>query len=234
MAINNITYELGNPADNPSPIEEQYLDEKGRPQYRVWLKYLSTAPTTDGSLVPYVYNGAPINSLLSQGRGKDGVEAVFNAFYDTKHKGLSSATTISEEMEPQQMWIANPSARLYWANGKRMLTREMGREYPLYGWTYILKYENLLSAPSANSSKVGGCIASGLNTAYGALGAETCLFGSPSLSSFSKMGGGTRYGATYRYAYNPNGWNKWWNARAGIWSNLYFKNGVRYIYHPLV
>jgi hypothetical protein len=236
MAISNITFEAGTAADNPSPIEEQYIDEKDYIQYRVWQEFLSTAPTTDSTLVPSSYNGAPLRRLRSQGRGRDGIEAVFSAYYDTKGTPDPYGTALVEEIIPQQMWISNPWGKLYWPNGKRLRQDEFGQEYPLLGWAYRATYTNLLSAPSISSSSVGGCIAAGLNTMYGACGPETLLFGTPKLTAAAKVGSGKRYGAVYSYAFNPNGWNKWWNVRAAAWQSLYLDKvaGTRYIYYKLI
>ena len=234
MALSDITYAKGDPADNPSPIEETYIDGKGRSQYKVTRVLLSTAPTTDASTIAQVHNGAPLKRLISQGRGVNGAEAVFTAIYDTNVVG--GETQVEEAMKPQQMWVANPSGKLYWPDGKRLRQDEFGAEYPIFGWTYVLEYTSLLSMPSFAAGSIGGCIAGGMNSSFGSFGAETLLYGSPAISSVAKMGSGKRYSATYSYAFNPFGWNKWWCARAGGWYNLYFdKNaGTRYIYYPLV
>jgi len=236
MALPDITFAIGNPADNISPIERWYEDEKGHTQFRAIRKILCTSPAT---AIPDVvaegsWYGAPLRDAVAQGRGQNNAQAVVTATYDTKGIQKVNGTYIDESMAPRQIWIAAPTkGKLEWADGKRV-TDTHG--YDLLAWTYILHNARMLACPSVPLNYIGSCNASGkaCSLLSYTFGIGYVLFGAPTVSAHAEMGNGTRYSAVYQHGIHPYSWNSWYHVENAAWEPLYHPNGDRYYQYPLI
>lgn len=245
-----ITHE-GRYGESPQP--EWYLDAKLRWQFRA-VRILECAWTDRAALIADLMTQAGgsyphadgteyayARSIKPLGFGQTGGtatlisydKAAVEVFYSTEGPRWINGTYIDESMAPQQFWVHPPGGKLYWSNDDLLTDEERTTPIPFLGWEWNLTLGRLLTLPTTSQSYFGTCNNAAKSCYYLGLqfATQTVLYGPPTISSHSEMGGGTRYTAHYSHAIRPHGWNKFWHSKTAAWEYLYLAKNATNIYY---
>jgi hypothetical protein len=133
--------------------------------------------------------------------------------------------SIVEELQLGAEYAALSTAGLYWNTGSGQPPALMEKEAPgllMHQAIWSVTRRWLPLVPPEYLNLVGTLnVASVSSTRYGlSFGAGTLLYQAPVIHSYSDRFGNSLHDVTARLLYRPNGWNRFWLARACQWVGL--------------
>lgn len=142
-------------------------------------------------------------------------------------------TIVSEEIEPVAEFIRLDPRRFRWTSGAP-LTEGEAPGYLYQTMNLIFKYVNQPAIPPAFLSGIGKVHnAVWLSPTTGlSYAAETLMFCPAPISNTYTTGGSSGFNYTIKFAYRPNGWNKYWRPQTQAWESIYLDDGTLYKSYP--
>lgn len=139
------------------------------------------------------------------------------------------STLVVEEIEPIAEFIRLDPRMFRWASGAPLTDGE-APGFLYQSMNLIFKYVNqplvpslILTAPGKVHNATWTSPTTGLSYP-----AETLLFCPGPLSNTYTTGGSTGFSYATKFAYKPNGWNKYWRPKSQAWESMYLSNGTIY------
>lgn len=157
----------------------------------------------------------------------------YEEFYVDVNYSNTIRTIVSEEIEPIAEFIRLDPRRFRWSSGAP-LTEGEAPGYLYQTMNLIFKYTNQLTVPPAFLTGIGHVHnAAWVSPTTGlTYASETLLFCPAPISNTYTTGGSTGFNYTIKFAYRPNGWNKYWRPQTQAWENIYLDNGTLYNSYP--
>lgn len=144
-------------------------------------------------------------------------------------KEIGTFGIVAESLEPYGDFIRQDYQLFRWGskNGDPLIPEEAPGLY-MPRMKLIRRIYKLTSLPGNVLTAMGKCNESAYSSPL--LGVsfpvETLLYGEPSLERTISNTGTEGWNYTQQWAFNPNGWNKYWNPRAGAWQNIFLSSEV--------
>ncbi len=198
-----------------------------------------------GELYPYKpstgarANGAAIRSWGKMTAGAAGIatyaEARIKVSYSTATAIKISSRWVTEELQPTGQTIPLNPDMLKWQTSGVVLDPTEAPSVFLPGFDYVVTYYHLLSVPAAAYTMMRSSNASAV--ASWLLGvsfaAETLMYMRPKVVRSFDPGLLNLFKLTYRFGFNPQGWNVYYDVTANIWDGIKNLDGTLIKPHPL-
>ncbi|MHC4611071.1 MAG: hypothetical protein ACYS7M_12070 [Planctomycetota bacterium] len=144
----------------------------------------------------------------------------------------SGGARIEETLRPLTTYATVPKTGLRWTSTTGTAL-EQGIDRIFFGSEYVLDIQNLLSPPV--STGLEGTVNNAVVTSYTlnrSFAAQTLLYRPPTIRRSAAWAQLERWHVRYSLAYNPWGWNTWWNPTNGAFESVYTSEG-QYVQYPL-
>lgn len=162
---------------------------------------------------------------------ESGQGMVYTTALVTFNYGTKVTDLISESLEPTAEFLTLDHKRFRWgaAGGDPLLEGEAPGKL-LRGMNIVRTLYELPSIPVAVGTSVGKCNSGAyVSTLLGlTFPIETLLYQPPNMDRTIKSDGAAAWKLTMKFAFKPEGWNKYWRAKTQTYEKIFLVDGAEY------
>jgi hypothetical protein len=156
--------------------------------------------------------------------------AILTVQYVDDENTAQGTEVLVESLEPTCELLHVPGQFLHWQVGGNMVDPEVGVALRQYKMVYSVARKGIPYIPSAVLALLGCCNsvpvqASRLGVTFAA---ETLLYNSPQCSRRFTTSGTEGWDMAFKWPYQPQGWNQFWNPQKMAWDKMLLANGSWY------